>query len=259
LDSLFPDVDAVIHAGAIVPGNSYDMEAGQMFDVNVRATLELGRWALGRNLPFLFVSSSSIYADPDRSGIVETDPTTPHGLGGFYGLTKLLAEQILSHLSEEGLRICTFRPSSLYGAGLPSGKTVTKYIATAEAGETIEIRPPVEDRVDMIHASDVAEAALRALECGACGTYNIASEKPASFREIAEACVQVVGRGSVRVVPGPAEPKPRVRFGLDCGKAREAFGFVPKVDLAAGLESMRRERAWAAGESCRSGDARGNK
>ncbi len=239
LDHDFPGVGAVIHLAAVVPNTLGTDASSEIFDVNVRGTACIAQWALQRNLPLVYLSSATVYADPQRAGIVESDDTI-RGAGefGFYALSKLLAEEALRCLAPRGAPLCILRPSSIYGAGLPAGKMIPKFLRQAAAGQCIEIGRPEDDRVDLIHADDVAAAMLFAVEREASGVFNIASEAPATIAQIAQACVDAVGAGSVRVVGGPAGRAPQTRFALRCRAAREGFGFASQLDLLAGLKRM---------------------
>ena len=44
LDKVFPRVQAVIHAGAMVPQSTESISDGAMFDANVRSCVNLGLW-----------------------------------------------------------------------------------------------------------------------------------------------------------------------------------------------------------------------
>ena len=234
----FGSVDAIIHAGARVPLPSEQVPTCVSFDSNVRACLALGSWATANGIPLLFISGSTVYKDAFKIGIKETDELSPLGFGGFYGFTKLLGEQSLLHLTGHGLTCSILRASSIYGAGLDAKKVPSAFLATAARGEAIELTPSVDDRVDLIHAADVARAAVDALEQEAWGIFNIANGHPASMLEIAETCVEVVGRGSVRLLDGDGTRKPRTRFALDCAAAQSRFGFVPRVSLKDGLACL---------------------
>jgi UDP-glucose 4-epimerase len=240
LEEMFPGVGAVLHVGALVPhaGESHPLSA--LLKANVEATFALGRWALNKRIPFVYVSGAVVYGETNESGIRETHSTTYQCVGGAYGLTKLLAEQVLAELEAEGLRLTVLRPSSIYGAGLCSGM-IAGFLNQAATGETIEVKPPAEDRVDLVHAADVAQAMLKALDHEALGVYNIASEAPATIIEIAEACIACVGSGALRVIPGPTHREPLLRFGLCCDLARRRFNFMPRYNLSEGIREMWRQ------------------
>ena len=244
LDSMFRGADALIHAGAAVPRSGLELSGNNIFDANVRSCLCLGEWAVRRNLPIVYISGATVYADPERGGIKEDAAKTCAGLGGFYGFTKLLAENVFSHLQSQGLRICILRPSSIYGEGLPEGKMIADFLAAARQDKPIELTPPTDDRIDLVHAFDVACAALSALEKEAWGTFNVASEAPVTVEKIASVCVKTVGRGHIAVIDRLANRPANIRFGLDCSAARSRFGYMPHISLEEGIDMMLRKVVW---------------
>lgn len=245
LDQFFPDVQALLHVGAMIPDDKTKLWADSIFDANVRASLCLGEWALKRGIPVVYLSGAIVYAQPERAGIQESDFKASQGFSGnFYGFSKLLAEEVLTYCAGRGLRLIILRASSIYGAGLKKGKMISNFLSQASENNMIKLIPPAEDKIDLIHAADVAESMVQALEKEAWGTYNIASESPKTVMEIAQTCVRVVGKGKVAVSSAKTDRDPIVRFGLSCDKARKVFGFKPKINLKQGIE-----RIWQAVQS----------
>jgi|TARA_B100002003_G_scaffold162174_1_gene150540 UDP-glucose 4-epimerase len=236
MDILFPKAEAILHVGAIVPHASVNASEKDFFDANVRSCLCLGQWALERKIHLVFLSGSTVYAEPEKKGIVESDKKTCGGLSGFYGFTKLLAEKTLKFLEAEGLNLTILRPSSIYGYGLPAGKMISTFLHKASEGQCIELTPPVDDKINLIHAYDVAQALLLVLEKKAYGVFNIAGTFSSSVFEIAQTCVDVVSKGEVKVLHGETSRSPAVRFDLCCDAARDAFAFSPKMNLSQGIK-----------------------
>lgn len=249
LDDLFSGVQAIVHAGAMVPRKSGPIDEGRMFDANVRACLNLGQWAISRNVPVVHISGAIVYAEHDREGLAEDAALGWSGLGGFYGFSKLLAEDVFKRLVQQGLRLAVVRPTSIYGYGISADKMVSRFLATASEGGTIELTPPVHDRVDFIHAADVALAILAILKAEAWNTFNIASGCAVSVKELAEACVSVAGRGSILINEDKAQARsPIVRFVLNTGLAKNHLGWQPQFDIKRGLGMMLQEGLLA--DSC---------
>ena len=240
LDSLFPGVDAIVHAGAIIPTSLRPVTPGEMFDVNVRSCLCLGEWALSRGVPLAFVSSGSIYPDIESIGITETTPIGNNSARSDYSLSKVMAEQIFDNLACRGLRRIIFRPSSLYGSGLPGDKLIPRFLATAAAGGTLRLSSPVGTRIDFVHAADLCRSIFGALAADISGIFNISSERPTSMIDLAEACIAASGGGSILVDGTEEEIRPTGRLLLDCAKARREFAYSPVVSLDLGLVAMAR-------------------
>ena len=243
LDAMFPNIDAVVHAGAAVPSGNRLIDDKTMLGVNVQSCLCLGEWALERNIPIVFISGAIVYAEPETSGIREDAPRSGERFGGFYGASKFQAECTFESLAERGLSVAILRPSSIYGDGLPEDKMVIQFLAAAAENKAIELTPPIDDRIDLVHASDVARAAILALEKEAWEIFNIALGEPVTVEEIAQSCIRVVGAGSVVVSREPAKRKATTRFGLDITRARTTLGYRPQVMLDDGLRQMTQNTA----------------
>jgi UDP-glucose 4-epimerase len=238
LDELFLGVSAVVHAGALVKPSG-EVKETRMFDANVRACLNLGQWALARGIPLVHISGAIVYADPMAEAQNEAAATGFSGLGGFYGLSKLLAEDVLLRLRQQGLKLAVLRPSSIYGQGQDEEKIVPRFLDCAAADHVIELIAPIEDRFDLVHAADVAAATIATLKHECWETLNVSSANPVSIEELAQACLEVAGRGRIAVKGHtPQTYQATVRYALDIGRASDLLGWEPVIDLRRGLNML---------------------
>jgi len=240
LDHIFRSVLAIFHFGAQLPYNDFkndNRQTQQIFDANIRSCLNLAEWAKLRNIPIVFLSGAVVYKDPHASKIIETDSKVVNGFGGFYGYSKFLAESIFSHLSAEGLRCIVLRPSSIYGYGLSSEKLVQSYINIASSGGKIQVAGS-KNRINLIHAYDVVNAALKAYKSSAWGVFNISSDTSNSILEIAEIAVSISEKGSIDIMDN-VDNNCFERFDLDSKLAKKDFGFEARVNLKEGMLLMK--------------------
>jgi len=245
LDVLFASVQVVIHAGAMVqPAGSVDV--ARMYDANVRACLNLGKWAISRNIPVIYISGSIVYADTLAPEQKEDAPLGWSGLGGFYGFSKLLAEDVLFRLHQQGLKLAVVRPTSIYGFGIKADKMVRHFLAIAEEGGVIELTQPVHDRVDLVHAADISRAVVAILQKDCWDIFNIASGSPISIKELAAECVKLTCRGSVTISgETPVGYKPVIRYSLSTERAKNCLGWLPEVDIQRGMNMILQEQVLA--------------
>lgn len=237
LDRTFGDVDALIHCGAFVPRPGLAVNPRKMIDINVGACHALGNWALSKSASVVFMSGATVYETPEQPSLDETARTGFNTFGGLYGASKLMAEMVFIDLARQGLNVAVLRPTSIYGPGLPDGKMISKFLTAAASGETISLSPPVNDRIGLVYAGDVAEAALRTLEHSAWDIFNVASEETFSIIDIATACVRAIGRGEVNY-PADDNRTPVIRFAVDNAKAKKHLGYAPNTSLIDGLRAM---------------------
>lgn len=186
-----------------------------------------------------FASSVMVYG-PDVETPVSEDhearPTTP------YGRAKLTAERLLRARAEEaGILPTILRFATVYGPGETVPRAVPNFIRATLAGRAPTVNGNGDDVRDYVHVSDVARGIVQALtrDESAPDTFNVASGIGRSTREVAELVVRLAGgREAPTYVPSDA---PVGRLVCDVTRAREAFGYVPDVDLADGV---RDELAW---------------
>jgi len=118
---------------------------------------------------------------------------------------------------------------------------VSRFLSTAVRNEVIELSQPVEDRIDIVHASDVSDAAVAALKHECWETLNVSSGKPLSIIELAEACVAVAENGRIKIKGElAANYKSLVKYSLDISRASERIQWQPRIDARLGLTMLLR-------------------
>ncbi|MCX5822894.1 MAG: NAD(P)-dependent oxidoreductase [Deltaproteobacteria bacterium] len=241
LDALFGNVEALLHVGAMTPRKNITIAQRDMFDANVRSCLCLGLWALQKNIPVIYLSGAVVYADPEAHQIKENALLGYQRgkLGGFYGVTKSLGEEVFTTLAAEGLHLCVLRPSSIYGTGLSDDQMISIFFSRGLKGEDIVINAPPGSRVNLIHAADVATAMLTVLQRGVAGTFNIAAPKTFTIVEIAQKVLHVCGKRGIVVQQKESLKSPFLRFDLNCSAAEDAFGFASRIGFEEGLRYMK--------------------
>lgn len=241
LDDLFGNVEALLHIGANTPRKNVAFQRRDIFDANVRSCLCLGLWALRKNIPVIYLSGATAYADPETYQIKENSPLAYQGgkISGFYGVTKLWGEELFAALVAEGLRLCVLRPSSIYGTGMPEDQMISVFLNRAMKGEDIVIDAPPGSRINLIHAADVATAMLTVLQRGVVGTFNIAASEAFTITEIAHKVLRVCGNSVSAVHQKENSKSPFLRFDLNCTEAEKTFGFTSRIGLDEGLLYMK--------------------
>ncbi|AXH14478.1 hypothetical protein CP985_14560 [Malaciobacter mytili LMG 24559] len=234
LDELFNNVDCIFHFAAVLPKN-LDRELEKIFEVNVKSCLNISKWALKNNVKIVFLSGSTVYADTNALNIKEDASKVVYGLGGFYGYSKLLAENIFNHYIHQGLKVTILRPSSVYGLGLGKDKIINQFINKIENDIPIKINQP-ENKINFIHSMDVSIAALQVYLNNLQGTFNIAAKETTSIYELAKVCTDVMGKGKIEIIK--EDYIPFERFNLNCDKAKNEFNFKSRINIKDGIASM---------------------
>ena len=203
-------------------------------DGHARIVDELVRREWGGHFVFLS-SGGTIYGPGSRDPIPETAPLRPVGA---YGLEKAMIELHLDTLGRWGaLSSLTLRLANVYGPGQAAraGFGIVPTLIRAMGDGTGFTRYGTGKAVrDYVFIDDVVEAIIAATGARATGAFNIGSGEGTSINDLIAQVRDLTGRPlTVKPVANPAgEPEAIV---LDPGRAREAFGWTPRVSLREGL------------------------
>jgi UDP-glucose 4-epimerase len=241
LDDKFGNPSAIIHGAAIIKNETSEEQKDKIYDVNVRSCINIAEWALYKSIPLVFISSSSVYLNPHDNLIKSHSTRGANQIGGFYGVTKILAEDILDFYRSRGLKVSILRPSSLYGYGMRNKNIIKKFMDLAQKGSNLCIYEPINDSIDFLHASDLSSAVLSVLETECWETLNVSFGKLVTIKELAETCVKIVGSGNVQILSRDKQNDTQVptqTFALDNYLAQCRLGWTPKINIKRGLELL---------------------
>lgn len=206
---------------------------------NIEATQVLLEACTGRRLErFVYASSSSVYGDevpiPMREDALPR-PVSP------YGVTKLAAEH-LCHLYHTvcGVPTVSLRYFTVYGPRQRPDMAFSRFFRAADAGDPIVVYGDGTQTRDFTFVADAVAATIAAADRGRPGgVYNIGGGSRVSINEVLELVARCTGRAlAIRREP-PQKGDMRDTY-ADTTRAREDLGFVPTVDVAAGLDAQYR-------------------
>ncbi|MBB5378419.1 2'-hydroxyisoflavone reductase [Deinococcus metalli] len=144
----------------------------------VRASAELLRDHVGR---YVFISTASVYAHPERHPVREDDPLLPPAAedvtqvtGETYGPLKVTCEQIVE--ATYGERATILRPQIVAG---PHDHTARYpyWVDRAARGGAVLAPGDGSDHVQVIDARDLARFTVRVVENGIGGVFNLAGPR----------------------------------------------------------------------------------
>lgn len=159
--SALPNVDYVVHAGAMLPSTGSEKDRAATFEVNVQATGRLLR-RYGDVRGFLYCSSGSCYAYQGQKPLAEDDPYGLHNGIETYAASKIAAESLVTFLAREQQTPTTIiRIFTMYG---PQSGTITKRIDMVRQGQVIPTYPDGPNHQCPLHVDDAVRLAQRALQ-----------------------------------------------------------------------------------------------
>lgn len=172
------------------------------------------------------------------------DEDTPMHPKGLYELTNLTAEKIVQLYSQNfGVRTIMLRLTNIFG---PRAQMLHSHFGVVNwfVRQILDGKPiPVfgDGRIlrDFVYVGDAALACLLApaVDQAHGKVFNVGSDQPVSFRNLAEAMIRVAGEGSISFVDFTPERKAQEPgdFYSDITRARTILGWEPRVGLEEGL------------------------
>lgn len=234
LNALLDGVGVVYHQAAQAGVRA---SWGQDFEIytvnNVRATQMLLEASKGRNLRFVYASSSSVYGNTEHLPMKEDHPTAPVSP---YGVTKLAGEH-LARLYWANFKVPTMslRYFTVYGPGQRPDMAFHKLIKAMIKGEEFAVYGDGEQTRDFTFITDAVAANLGAGENGhPGGYYNIGGGARVTVNYVIGLLEKIVGKPAI--IKNIEQQKGDVRHTYaDTTLARDDFGYAPKVPLEEGL------------------------
>lgn len=215
-------------------------------DINVRAQLAIVESCRHYNPQARIVHAATRqqYGRPMRLPVDEKHLVQPIDVNG---INKAAGEMyFMVYTQNYDLRATSLRLTNIYGPRQLLAHNRQGFIAwfmrKVLLDEEIQIFGTGKQLRDMLYVDDAVNAFLMvAAQDAAIGEiYNVGGPRPVSLIEIVETLIRIVGRGSYRIVPFPAD-RENIDIGdfyADIGKIKGEIGWTPLVDLEEGLTRM---------------------
>jgi nucleoside-diphosphate-sugar epimerase len=191
-------------------------------------------------------SSSAVYGIPDHNPVDESSPRRPLEA---YGRAKLEAEALCAEAVAAGLDVTVVRPRTILGHGR-LGIMAILFELVAE-GAAVPVLDGGNNRYQLVHAEDLADACLRAGDRPGGLAYNIGASEFGTMRETLEALCRHAATGA-RVRSVPSVP---ARLAMRAATAVGAAPFAPYHWLLYGeslwfdTTAARRDLGWTPAHS----------
>lgn len=238
-------VDAVIHLAGLSNDPMGELNPHLTYDINLEATLNLGRLAKAAGAGrFVFASSCSIYGAAGGAGML--DETAPLEPVSAYAVSKARSEEGLLALADAAFSPVLMRNATAYGLGSRPrfDLVVNNLVGWAYTTGKVRVMSDGTPWRPLTHIEDISLAALCAAEAPReavhAEAFNIGrSDANYQVRDIAEA-VRAAFPGSTLEITGETGGDPR-SYRVDFSKALTRLpGFTPQWTLERGVDEAAR-------------------
>ena len=238
--------DAVVHLAAISNDPVGELNPEATYSVNAYGAEHMAATARAAGVGrFLFSSSCSLYGAAGDAPVTEESPTHPVTP---YGESKILAEQFLSKLADDGFSPSYLRNATAYGSSprLRTDVVVNNLCGAAHARGEVRLNSDGTPWRPLVHIEDIARAFLAVLEADRDVVHDQAfnvgrDEDVMQVRTIADA---VAARYGVPVSLAAGAGADARDYRVSFAKARDLLpAFEPQWTVTAGIEQIAADMA----------------
>ena len=145
---------SVFHVAGIAHDSTKHSDKDAYYRVNTQLAFDTARKAKADGVrQFIFMSSSIVYGKSAPIGsmklITRETPVNPEG---YYGESKVKAEEMLASLEDEGFKVCILRCPMIFGKGCRGN-----YPLLAKLARRLPVFPLVRNCRSMLYAENLAE------------------------------------------------------------------------------------------------------
>ena len=163
----YSQYDVVFHVAGIAHVNADPKMEPLYYKVNRELTIEVAKHAKAAGVKqFIFMSSQIVFHESQSLKAEVLTRETKPAPNGFYGDSKLQAENGLHELESEDFKVCILRPCMIYG---PNAKG--NFPRLAKLATKTPVFPAWHNKRSMLYIDNLAEFVLQAIERGLSGTF----------------------------------------------------------------------------------------
>ena len=242
LDFALKDIEAVFHLAAVTSVTFSMKNPTVTKQINYEGTrILLEASTKNRVKKFIYVSSSSVYGDPEYIPIDEKHTISPISP---YAESKMLAEKAcLEFWEKHGMKIVIVRPFNIYGLRQRKDQysgVISRFVQNLHENRRPIIYGDGTQTRDFIFVKDIANGLFLALEnnTGENGIFNMGTGIPTSINDLASMLIELTGKKALK----PLHRKPRsgeIKHSYaDTKSAKHSLGFEPRTTLKEGLKTL---------------------
>ena len=230
LEDITKDVDGVFHQAALASVQDSFSKPEEYYDVNVNGTENILKLAKKNDFKIVYASSSSVYGNPTRIPIKESDEKNPINP---YANTKLKDEELAIKYSEMGVKVIGLRYFNVFGkrqsneyAGVLKLflERIRDKLPPKINGDGTQIR-------DFVHVEDVVNANLMSMKSNVnCEFFNVGTNTSMTILDLAKHIIKFSDL-NLKPIFGPPLKGDVHKSIADIELIKEKVGWKPKIML----------------------------
>jgi len=230
LESITKDVDGVFHQAALASVQDSFDEPDEYHNVNVNGTKNILKLSKKHGFKVVYASSSSVYGNPIRIPIKESDEKNPINP---YAETKLKKERLAIEYSKMGVRVIGLRYFNVFGKGQSKEyagvlklflERIRDKLPPKINGDGMQFR-------DFVHVSDVVNANLMSMDSDITHEFfNVGTNTAITIIDLAKTIIRYSGL-NIEPIFGPALDGDVHQTKANIDLIKKKIGWEPSIML----------------------------
>ena len=237
LEKQSQNIDGIFHQAALASVQDSFSKLDEYHDVNVNGTENILKLAKKNDFRVVYASSSSVYGNPERIPIKESDKKNPINP---YAETKLKQDQLAIKYSEIGVKVIGLRYFNVFGKGQSKEyagvlklflERIRDKLPPKINGDGTQFR-------DFVYVEDVADANIMSMDSDINhGFYNVGTNTSITILDLAKTIIKSSGL-DIQPIFGPALKGDVQRTIANIDLIKEEIGWEPTILLEKWIEEI---------------------
>ena len=237
LEKQSQNIDGIFHQAALASVQDSFSKLDEYHGVNVNGTENILKLAKKNDFRVVYASSSSVYGNPERIPIKESDKKDPINP---YAETKLKKEQLAIKYSEMGVKVIGLRYFNVFGKGQSKEyagvlklflERIRDKLPPKINGDGTQFR-------DFVYVEDVADANIMSMDSDINhGFYNVGTNTSITILDLAKTIIKSSGL-DIQPIFGPALKGDVQRTIANIDLIKEEIGWEPTILIEKWIEEI---------------------
>jgi len=224
------EIDGIFHQAALASVQDSFSKPEEYNDVNVNGTENILKLAKKNNFKVVYASSSSVYGNPERIPISESDIKNPINP---YAETKLKKEELATKYAEIGVKVIGLRYFNVFGKGQSKeyAGVLKLFLERIRDGLPPKINGDGTQFRDFVYVEDVADANIMSMDSKINHEFfNVGTNTSITILDLAKTIIKFSGL-DIEPIFGPALKGDVKRTIANIDLIKGKIGWEPKIML----------------------------
>ena len=231
------EIDGILHQAALASVQDSFSKPEEYNDVNVNGTENILKLAKKNNFKVVYASSSSVYGNPERIPIKESDSKNPINP---YAETKLKKEELAIKYSQMGVKVIGLRYFNVFGKGQSKEYAGVLKLFLEKIRDKLppNINGDGKQFRDFVYVEDVADANIMSMDSNVNHEFfNVGTNTSITILELAKTIIKSAGL-DIEPTFGPALKGDVQKTIANIDLIKDKIGWKPTVFLEKWIEDI---------------------